>query len=307
MSNPIYTDIPVEFDKQCILSFPSGELLKRIFGVSIRIRKEACEEQNLTYETKIERHYSFEDTAWHFLIDKKELRINHQVPNLAADELAEKCWKIFYPLEILVDSNWKEKTIGNEEEIAERWEVLKKELDEQYIDEVSAWYISEFDKNVRNPILLKTIIDQDIFLSFYFSPLYRKYKPFVFSADEIVFIPIVPKTKSIQYNITQAVSEFYTTYNSINIKQKGMANDERSGEEIAMRRNFSFKQEGEAIELAYGEYTAEYDLDKETKNIQSIIGDCTLQLPHDESRSIHIEAYYLREKDHELVNEKVKK
>jgi hypothetical protein len=301
MDNQSNNAIPVVFDNLSLNL--SSELFKRIYGVSILFKKDNTEDHGITYEIKIVRKYSHNDNSWDFQIDKKELRINNEAPNLASDEIAQKCWRVFYPLDIKVNDNWIHKTIVNIEELNKRWVALKKEFEEDYIDEVSKWYISEFDKSIKNPLLLQTLIDQDIFLAFYFAPLYRGYTPYALSAKVNVRIPIVPKTKAVFYELEQNVLEHYSYFNSISIKQKGKVNDERSAEEIVNRKGFA-QNEGEP---AKGDYSAQYELDKDTKTIQSIIADCSIRLPYNEGRSVHLEAYYLSERDHELINEKIKK
>ena len=303
MDNQANIAIPVIFDHQGLNL--SGDLFKRIYGVSIRFNKDNTEEQSITFEAKIIRKYSHKDNSWNVQIDKKELRINDEVPYMASDEIAYKCWRVFYPLDLNISNNWSQKTITNTEELNKRWVALKKEFDQEYIDEeVSRWYINEFDKSIKNPFLLQTLVDQDIFLAFFFAPLYQVYTPFTLSAKVKMGIPIVPKIMPIQFDVEQYVLEHYSSFNSITIKQKGMINDGRCVNDIVNRRIFPQNEEGEVAE---GAYSTQYELDKDTKAIQSIIGDCSIKLPNDEGRSIHIEAYYLSEKDHELVNEKTKK
>lgn len=269
----------------------------RYYGITLKIEQEKKEDQFLNFEFKI-KHIETRYKSAILDIERFNLRINHQEPNYTIDELAYKCGNVIYPLRIFVDEELHIINIENHQDIIMRWETLKNEIKKQEVTKAMQWYLDETEKSIMNINNLKENIRQDLFLSALLTPIYTKYI-FIHNNTELdIAVPMIPHTKPIQFSVKQQVAREYTTFNTITVTQKGRINDTRSAYEIATRSIIGI---GDG-EKAVGNMEVTYQLDKETKIINSIIANYNIELSYGESRVIELQAFHLEEKESKIFD-----
>lgn len=269
----------------------------RHYGVTLKIRQEKKEDQNLSFEFKVTYLETRHKSAI-IEIERLNLKINHQEPNYTIDELAYKCGNVIYPLCIFIDEEFHILSIENHQDIIMRWEILESEIKKQEVTDAMQWYLDETEKSIMNINNLKENIRQDLFLSTLFVPIYTNYVFIHNTTEKEITVPLVPNTLPIHFSIKQKILREYTPYNTITVTQKGRVNDTRSAYEIATRSIIGI---GDG-EKAVGNMEVTYQLDKETKVIDVIIANYEIVLPHNESRTIELQAFRIEEKEIELLN-----
>jgi len=269
----------------------------RYYGVTLEIEQENKETQFLSFEFKI----AYVETRYKSAIlniERFNLRINHQEPIYTMDELAHKCGNIIYPLQISIDEQLQTLSIENHKDIINRWQILREKTEQDEMTDTMRWYLDETESNIMNANEIIRNIRQDLFLSTLFVPLYTSYVPIHNTTETNVEVPLVPSSEPIRFLTKQKILREYTTYNTITITQKGRINDERSAYEIATRSIIGMGDGEKAI----GNMEVTYQLNRETRIIDSIIANYNIQLSHNESRAISLEAFHLEEKESVIFN-----
>ncbi len=273
---------------------------KRYYGTTILIEKEGTDPQHLSYENKIickqKRHNS-----WLLEVDRKNLRVNHEMPNNTMDYIAYACGQVLYPMQILVTNQLNIESIENFADIQKKWINVKNSLQEKY-DKTSLLnnYFKVMDPYMKNLEAMIEVIKRDFFLASYCSPIHGKPYDFIYNSSDVYMkIPIVPNTKPVNYKVTQKVRSTFTSFGTITIEHEGAVLEERTPYDLSIRSNQSLNKREENVQ---GKLKSTYQLDKDTKTISSIIANYDIILPNNESRKISFKTFHLAERDKEFLS-----
>jgi len=271
----------------------------RCYGVNLSIKQENKEMLKLSFEYGITSRIAHNGAI--LTIDRNNLLINESKPSSALDELAHKCGQAIYPLELLVNQNLKPVKIINHKDIVKRWvDVRNKILKESNeLNGIAKNYIHETQKNLMNSSFLFNSIKRNIFLSSLFKPLHTNYSLIYNDTELDVDVSVLPHYRPLKYKVKQKVVKHYTKFNTITITQDGTLNDDMSAYDLSTRSAIKTN----AGEKAKGKLKTSYQLDKESKVINSVITNYNIELPYGESREIELTAFHIAEKQH-LIKEK---
>lgn len=284
--------------------YPVG--LERTYGFMLTTQKEKKKPNTLRFEAKVNCPRIINHISYLYIIDRKQVYINDKIPHTTADEFAEQCGKVIYPLHLLISQAGAVRGIANHCEIAERWKQKKEYLLKRYQGDLIEWYIRETEKGIGNKEALLRNLQQDWFLSLYFGYRYNNHYP-ALNRSVSLRLPIIPNTRPVLFEGEEHISEDYTPYNTIFIEQKGTPADTRSATDIANRSEIPVSAVmGYESKKTDGKFHISYDLSKENKLIENIVADCSVTLPYDQSRKVQAELHHLKEKDTPAEKKKVK-
>lgn len=151
--------------------------------------------------------------------DKKEIKVNDDIPNLKVYDLAHKCSSFIYPLEFEIN---KENivSIAYPRELLKTWERKKQEILEEYNDLYAAKYIEQMDYQIRKN--MDCILHKDLFLQFLFTP-YGNYIEGENHRNKLYGNTL--------YQDTLSIEEINDTI--INIRQHAKSNNDEQSEIVA--------------------------------------------------------------------------
>lgn len=151
--------------------------------------------------------------------DKKEIKVNDDIPDLKVYDLANKCCSFVYPLEFEIN---KENivSIASPRELLKKWERKKQEILDEYDDLYVAKYIEQMDYQIRKN--MDCILNKDLFLQFLFAP-YGSYIDGKNHRNKLY--------GNVLYQDTLSIEEINDTI--INIRQQAKSNNDEQSEIIA--------------------------------------------------------------------------
>jgi len=294
---------PVEFQHNHTLAL-NPHNLKRVYGVNIEFNEEGKEKQSLRFELEVLAKKNDENKTWLFQFDRRNVFINLKKPDTIADKLAYECGQVIYPLQIEVTNNWSKRTIKSRPLAIEQLKKLEEKIKMTYKSSHIDTYFLKTWETINNPASFVKAVEQNMFLSFFFAPLYQQYNTLTNIVENTLPIPIIPFCKAISYNVKQKVLPKYTRFNTITVVQKGIIEDKRSIKDLENKFDDPiFKKESEADNLL-GELNAKYELHKETRVIQSLTVDASIKLKDNKTKSFNMQVYYLSERD-KIANQSV--
>lgn len=242
----------------------------RKYGVIFKYYKSEDEFTQIHFEVDVTYKGQSQWGNYHFIINRKKVFINQIAPDLIIEQLAEKAGLCLYPMEIITDREGPFQEIANYEEIKERWEVKKVELQQYYVGEISEKIIANLDVAYSSKNKIEMAMNDDLFFTLYFMPIYRKHVNRIAKyKKEIAFVPF---ENSIYYNVIQEVNEFLT----------------ESKKQFISLRGFSETSISTEPELLLN-----YKINNETKSIFSIVGSVNLEKRNNKTQKIEIEMYQL--------------
>ncbi|WP_276166936.1 hypothetical protein [Zobellia alginiliquefaciens] len=271
--------------------------LRRVYGVTIDFEKTGEPRQTLRFEIEVLAKKVKEKNSWMFQFDRRHLYINEENPDTISEKLAFECGQIIYPLQIQVSSNWATKVIKSRPLAIKQLNTLENETKLLYKSSMIDRYFSKAYDSVNHPEKYLRAVEQNLFLSFFFAPLYQQYNRLTNSATTIMNIPIVPFCSPIEYTLEQKVSPKYTRFNTITVTQQGKITDSRTQKDISHKLNepvFTGKGQSKKLE---GELIAKYELHKETNVLHSLTAEADINLEKDKKLAFQIQAYYLVNRD----------
>lgn len=195
-----------------------------------------------------------------------------------ADELAEKTARVFYPLQVVLDSNGELVAIYNLEDVRDRWQKVKKEVLKDFQGDVLEKALLKFEDKLQDDEMIFDSLSKDWFLKVFFNNLNIEYTEKLAVQREIEF-PLSQKTGSVLFHVEQSILPQVDAYNLINITQSGTLSDLRSKNDFENELLFpDDNPENENPEKADGSYNAYYFLDPKTNVPESIYLECELKL-----------------------------
>jgi|GEM_PF-2799124 len=169
----LYTDNKYAFleNDNCIRFNPLG--FQKVYNVEMFIEEDKNNIIRITHdafvktlEVKNPNLYLVSVILWNFLI-------NNEKPDLVLEQLAEKCRRPLEKLVFYVNSKWQITGLHNYNNIVERWDELKKQLEQEYTGVIFERYITRNDLVIRNEQALMERLKRDLFIIQFFSPLYN--------------------------------------------------------------------------------------------------------------------------------------
>ncbi|MBC5837478.1 hypothetical protein [Flavobacterium muglaense] len=221
------------------------------------------------YEVEISCTKHKDSNGFIYKIDRKQIYINKNEPDLLVEQLLDRCAKVIFPLKLVVTKEGKLSKIENHNEIVERWQQIKKEIASYYYSKVSYQILNIVQRNILNEDMLLQSLKKDWLFHLYFQELYSEYsigKPHINIWESPIF-----GNKLIDYEVEHCIEEYYTATNKIIINAKGTSIDQRSLKEILGGFNFpQAKMQGMQYDPVKSQMDVQYKLYQEDRSIFSI-------------------------------------
>jgi len=244
----------------------------RNYGVVFKYFKNEDDFTQIHFKTEVTYKGELKDGNHYFVINKKRVFINGIAPDLLVEQMAESAGSCLYPMEIITNSQGPFEEIANYDEIKKRWDLKKIEFQNYYEGEIAEKIIKKLDIIYSSKTKLEIAMKDDLFLTLFFMPIYRKHVDRVANYEiEIVFIPF---EQPISFQIIQEVKPYLSKSNKQLLNLKGYCD--------------------QAIN-SQPELELDYKIDNETKSLSSIIGSVDLKIAKDSVNKIEIEVIQLFE------------
>lgn len=191
--------------KQDSFKWKPGKV-NRWYGVAFDF-KTAEKESRLSFEVHVEHVTMLNDGSYHFRISRSEdIYIDHYEPDLVIDEIAAKCSKFIYPLNIQVSAQgvWTGKTIHGE--LIKRWPDFKQKMKEDYAGGYMIHYLDKMEENLLDHKKFADSLQRDLFLTLFFSCTAS-----VFKQDEPVLsslFPVAPSQLPYSFVLKEKISAY---------------------------------------------------------------------------------------------------
>ncbi|MBO0593359.1 hypothetical protein I2486_18305 [Cellulophaga sp. E16_2] len=271
--------------------------MKRVYGITIVFEKTGEEKQTLRFEIEVISKKDEITKKWLFQFDKRNEFINNRKPDLIAEKIAVECGKVIYPLQIEVGNNWSTKVVKSRKLAISQLKEFEEKTKMIYKSSFIDTYFLKTWETLNDPEKYLRAIEQNMFLSFFFAPLYLQYNALDDTAETIMNLPIVPFTKPIEYSIKQKVSPKQTRFNTVTVNQKGTITDKRTQKDIS--NGFDepiFIGKGQSKSLM-GKFISKYELHSATNIIHSLTAEADISLEDSKKLAFQLQAYYLPERD----------
>ncbi|PAM95163.1 hypothetical protein B4N84_07730 [Flavobacterium sp. IR1] len=238
-------------------------------------------------------------------INRKQVYINNQEPDLLVEQMLDKCSKALFPIKIIPAADGTLYEIDNHDEIVKRWESLKNQLASYYYSEVAYKILNKVQKLILNKQELEKSLNQDWFFHLHFSPLYIEYpleKAQTYNWKSPIF-----GNQSIAYKTDHTIVENYTATNKIIINAKGKSADERSIDEVVQGIDYpQAKLIGKPYTILESEMEVQYKLYGEDRSLFSIIATYTTKISESKNKIQKIGLYHLVEDEDFRPNSDIK-
>lgn len=133
-------------------------------------------DKTIQYEMEVALLNNVNQNGFVYEIDRKNLLIDGSVPDLVFDQLAFDCGNALFPMKFLVSSLGEVEQIFEHEQMLQRWEIIKEQLINYYEGDTALEYIKMTDSNIKNFDVLKSMMQNHLFIYFFFKSLYGFYQ-----------------------------------------------------------------------------------------------------------------------------------
>lgn len=238
------------------------------------------QEINVRWRAKNENGYYF------FEVDRiGSIYINDTAASTMVEEIAEKASAALYPLLVVVDENGKWVYINNFNQILERWNEAKQQIQKYYEGDEVEKYLSIYDKNLEDSDTLYLSLSKDWFLNAFFNGIHVQYPPILSIRKEIDF-PLIAKTENIKFLVDQKVDDRLDIDKFLIIDINGKLHDDRTKTDFENELQIPVKEYSE--QQAVGSYRAKYFLNPQDYIPESIFISCNLELEVPQKYSVSI-------------------
>jgi hypothetical protein len=229
-----------------------------------------------------------------FEIDRKQIFIDQQAPDLKIEEIADASSKAIFPIRLLINQEGDIAKIINHETIKQRWIPIKEQVQKYYQGKIVASIIDKIETVLLNENLLEKAICKNWFFHLYFKQLYLNYPPE--TPKKHVWESPVFGNQTIKYEVNHSMEEFYSGTNKIFINAKGKSIDERTISEVLDGFSYSkAKMAGIIATPVKSEMEVQYKLYGEDRSIFSIIGTYKTEITQKKHKVTQAEIYHLPE------------
>ncbi len=287
---------PVVFQPNHTLSL-NPHNLKRVYGITIEFNQEGKEKQILRYELEVLARKNKDKKSWLFQFDRRNVFINMKRPDTIAEKLAYECGQVMYPMQIEVSTNWSKRVVKSRSLAKEKLKALEARTREMYNSGIVDKYFGKAWETLNDKNKYLRAVEQNLFLPFFFAPLYERYNMLENIAETEMRLPIIPFCKPALYSSTQKVLPNYTRFNTITVVQDGELSDQRTEKDfINAFDDPVFIGKGQS-KKAKGKIQAKFELHRDTRVLHSLTAKGSIDLPKKKGRSFELQAYYLSERD----------
>lgn len=279
--------------------------LKRVYGITVEFNPEDKRKQIIRYEIEVLAQKNYKNNTWVFQFDRRNVFINMKKPDTITDKLAYECGQVIYPLLVEVNGNWSKRIVKSRGLSKERLKELEVKTRMNYRSEIIDKYFEKAWETLNDKNKFVRAVEQNLFLSFFFAPLYVRYNMITNIAETEIQIPIIPFCKPVLYKTKQKVMPNYTRFNTITVIQDGKVSDERTEKDFINKFDDAvFTGKGQSKQ-AHGKLQAKYELSKDTRVLHSLTAKGSIDLPEKQGRSFELQAYYLSERDRIAENSRI--
>ena len=269
--------------------------LNRTYGVVFNTI-DGDKKLEIHYELTVKSLTSPHDGYLLFEVEKKDIYIDHRMPDLMIDQLNAACGRVIYPLNVLTDMNGVFKGIHNIKVILERWSALKPDLLRYYTGDKAEQIIRSMDSALNNSRHFLQSLVRDQFMSLYFADVLAVHRKIGVDQFDIQF-PVMPYQQPLQYKVRQIFDDSVTDNGTVSFIRQGICVDGRGAEDIAAGRPVSLSAELMNIHTPLtGTLHLKYSIYKIDGTINSITGNVNVDFG-DRLRQVNLQIYHLREKD----------
>ncbi|MHC0444271.1 hypothetical protein ACWA1F_02610 [Flavobacterium sp. 3-218] len=238
-----------------------------------------------------------------FEIDRKSLYVDEEIEKTMADKLAEMTAKVFYPLQVVVDSNGSYTAIHNFNQIRKRWPETKTEVLKEFEGEAVEERLKVFEKNIADDDTIAQSFSKDWFLRSFFSGIHIEYKEDLTIQNKIRF-PVSQRIGEVVFDVKQSILPAVDKYNLVNVTQTGVLFDNRSKDDFENNLDFPNIDLDGKSEKMEGNFEAFYFLNPNTNIIDSLFLECEMKL--NVPQKITIELSDSKEEGKLAINSRVK-
>jgi len=269
--------------------------LNRTYGVVFNT-VDGDKKLEVHYELTVKSLTSPHDGYLLFEVEKKDIYIDHRMPDLMIDQLNAACGRVIYPLNVLTDKNGVFKGVNNIKAILERWTALKIDLLRYYTGNKAEQVIRSMDSALNNNRHFLQSLVRDQFMSLYFADVLAVYRKIGIDQFDIS-VPLMPYQLPLQYKIRQIFDDSTTDNGTVSFIRQGICVDSRSAEDIAAGRPVAMSAELMNMHTPLtGTLHLKYSIYKNDGTINSITGNVNVDFG-DRKRQLNLQIYHLREKD----------
>ncbi|MCS3532786.1 hypothetical protein [Chryseobacterium sp. JUb7] len=208
-----------------------------------------------------------------YLIERREILINNQLPSLVLEQVSDKIGNLFFPLKVETFENGHLKHITNLEEIRKRWKNLKPEFSYYYKGE----YAQKLIQIIENELGFKSKIQNRILNSLFYRLYFLPFQDYINEKDLYfdLYLPIFPFRNKVKYSIKTIEKPELSENGKLHIEMIGSCSDSRNFEEII---NSQKKVESERCEnICPGKIESTYQLNLKDGSVLSIHTEIVLQ------------------------------
>ncbi|WP_146052852.1 hypothetical protein [Aquimarina sp. I32.4] len=275
------------------------EKLRHTYGVLLVFLDENNKKLQIHYEIEIICTEQIDEQTYILELYKKQVYINEKVPDSLSDELAERCGKVIYPLQLKVSSMGGIIAIANHDQIQQRWHIEREKIKQYYQGADTHKLIMSMDSMIESEQKLKnTYITQDWFMILFFSYMTTHLQ------QKNILLPWIPYKKGVLYQIEQSIQSHPHKQEDTIVKHKATLIDGRNEDAIFSGIPISIGNNKPAVT---GEIDMSYQTYKDSSIVNAITGNSTIVFPSGKSKKLTIEIYHLGEKTPQTSEERLVK
>ncbi|WP_412466915.1 hypothetical protein [Pedobacter sp. KLB.chiD] len=229
------------------------------YGVLINFKEGEGNTNEVKYEVRVTRLRPGKTGEPLFQINRiSDVFINEIPPDLIADKLAYALGKVFYPLVIAVDHNGGFQSIYNHDEILKRWQLVKKNVLDNFDGCLVENYVSRMEKQLSNLDQIQQAFLNDWLIQTFFKPLYKEYGQHR-TAESVYKFPIAKDFHVEGYITEEKLSGQTNSFGAVELLHNGIIKPLEDELFIAHRHT--------------GDYVGNYFLHPKNKRILSVVSD----------------------------------
>jgi hypothetical protein len=271
--------------------FPFME--KRVYGFKCQNFENEELSNTVHYEIEVECIQSHYNNCI-FEINRKQVFIDQQAPDLKIEQIAEACAQAIFPIRVKIDQEGSIVEIVNHKAIKQRWIPIKERLLKYYQGNIVPEIILRSETVLLNENLLEKSICKNWFFHLYFKPLYIGYTPD--KLHDYIWESPVFGNQIIKYDVNHTIEEHYSATDKIFINAKGKSIDERTIDEVLNGCSYpKSKMAGIVVAPLKSEMEVQYKLYGEDRSIFSIIGSYKTKITEQKQKITQVEIYHLPE------------
>ncbi len=255
-SHGVATVYPVINSGNSHYLFHRNSLVNEIYGVEINIIEDG--EPDIILNTDIAIEFLQEENLPLYSIEQKNIYLNNDHLNNTLYDLAKDCRFAINPLFVTCDDF----TVTKFADYKNKWNEIRKEVEQKYQGEFVTNYIKAFEKVLENNNISRSLTEDMFFTLFKYITVNRAFDKKLMSKSILRF-PIVSNIGGVIYKIENKLDQYSTDFNCYKISCIGKIADLRTENDFINQSYFStIKLKDDKI--AQGNCTLNFYLNSET-------------------------------------------